>query len=131
MARPCEPIASSKLETYFQPSDIDGIETVHVLQGSDETPGSRDMIRSEHWRRTRKIGRGGFASVWLEECTFSQGFGGSGEGKLRAIKQIEFSSQFRSTDYKRELEIIAKFSHLKVSARWKIQFQEFSCSERF
>ncbi|KAJ9354378.1 hypothetical protein DTO027B9_4721 [Paecilomyces variotii] len=122
MARPCEPIASSTIETYFQPSDIDGIETVHVLQGSDETPGSRDMIRSEHWRRTRKIGRGGFASVWLEECTFSQGFGGSGEGKLRAIKQIEFSSQFRSTDYERELEIIAKFSHLKCESHFVKSF---------
>ncbi|KAJ5246737.1 Tetratricopeptide-like helical [Penicillium chermesinum] len=96
---------------------------------SDEAPGLRDMTRSEYWRRTRKIGSGGFASVWLEECTFSQGLGGPREGKLRAIKQIEFDNQLRSTNYKHELEIIAKFSHLKYESHFVKSFGWYETSK--
>jgi hypothetical protein len=65
-----------------------------------------------HWQRQRKIGGGGFGSVWLEKCTKG---GKNRDIEVRAIKQIEISQQNSARiDYNRELEAIAKFSHWKV-----------------
>ena len=110
MARLPDLIRDSKLETYFPPGN--GIETVHTYHESDPTSQRRLVSRSEHWQRQRKIGGGGFGSVWLEKCTK----GGKNRNiEVRAIKQIEISQHHSARiDYNRELEAIAKFSHWKV-----------------
>lgn len=125
MARIPDLIRDSKLETYFLPDCT--VETVHTFQESDQTSGRRLVTRSEHWRRQRRVGRGGFGSVWLEKCTK----GGRPEvtaqdGAVRAVKQIDMDTRFGSIDYSRELEAIAKFSHSRVSLERKIYYKK-SC----
>jgi hypothetical protein len=112
MARMRDLIRDSMLETEFLPD-----ETVHRFQESDPISGRRLVTRSEHWRRQRRIGFGGFGSVWLENCTK----GGRQDDRdqdaraVRAVKQIDIDTQLGSIDYSRELEAIAKFSHSRVS----------------
>lgn len=115
-------IRDSKLETHFLPG-----ETVHTFQESDSISGRRLVTRSEHWRRQRRIGGGGFGSVWLETRTK----GGSPRlaqdvGTVRAVKQIDMDTRLGSIDYKlydRELEAIAKFSHSRVSLRKSLHYE--------
>jgi hypothetical protein len=57
-------ILDSKLETSFLPNC-----TVHTFQESDLKSRQRLVTRSEHWRRQKKIGGGGFGTVWLETYT--------------------------------------------------------------
>jgi hypothetical protein len=112
MARLPDLVRDSKLETHFLPGDI--VETVHTYHEPDPTSQRRLVSRSEHWQRQRRIGGGGFGSVWLEKCTE-----GHHDIQVRAIKRIEISAQ---VDYNRELEAIAKFSHRKV---WLHQLTPF------
>ena len=108
MARLPDLIRDSKLETHFLPGDL--VETVHTYHEPDPTS-RRQISRSEHWQRQRKIGGGGFGNVWLEKCTK----GGNHDNEVRAIKQIDITGQHSGgIDYNRELEAIAKFSHRKV-----------------
>jgi hypothetical protein len=109
MARISDLILDSKLETHFLPDC-----TVHTFQESDPNSRQRLVIRSEHWRRQRKIGGGGFGTVWLETCT--QGSRGTTQNApVRAVKQIDLDPRLGKIDYNRELEVIAKFSHTRVS----------------
>ena len=48
-----------------------------------------------------------FGIVWLERC-----IQGNSEGKVRAVKKVR---KLESSDYYRELEAIALFSHSNVS----------------
>lgn len=105
MARLPDLVRDSKLETHF----LSGVETVHTYHESDPTSRRRLVPRSEHWQRERKIGRGGFGSVWVEKCTK-----GHRNIEVRAVKQIEIDHGSARIDYNRELEAIAKFSHQKV-----------------
>jgi hypothetical protein len=114
MARISDLIRDSKLETYFLPDS--GVETVHKFQESDPTSGLRLVTRSEHWQRQKRIGGGGFASVWLEKCTKGGRPGSTAQdGAVRAVKQIDTDTRLGSIDFNRELEAIAKFSHPRVS----------------
>ncbi|CEJ58057.1 Putative WD40 repeat [Penicillium brasilianum] len=108
MARMRDLIRDSKLETEFL---LD--ETVHRFQESDPISGRRLVTRSEHWRRQKRIGFGGFGSVWLEICNKGgrQDHRNQDGRAVRAVKQIDIDMQFGSIDYSRELEAIAKFSH--------------------
>ncbi|KAJ5906473.1 Tetratricopeptide-like helical [Penicillium subrubescens] len=107
MARISDLILDSKLETHFLPDC-----TVHTFQESDPNSRQRLVIRSEHWRRQRKIGGGGFGTVWLETCT--QGSRGTTQNApVRAVKQIDLDPRLGKLDYNRELEAIAKFSHTR------------------
>ena len=120
MARVSDLIRDSKLETHFLPG-----ETVHTFQESDPISGRRLVTRSEHWRRQRRIGGGGFGSVWLEERT-KGGRLRQDAGAVRAVKQIDMDTRLGSIDYKlydRELEAIAKFSHSRVGIRWMLYYE--------
>ncbi|OQE13507.1 hypothetical protein PENFLA_c047G06958 [Penicillium flavigenum] len=109
MARIPDLIRDFKLETYFLPDCT--VETVHRFQESDSASGQRLVTRLEHWRRQRRVGNGGFGSVWLEKCIQGGRPGDIQDGAVRAVKQIDKDTRFGSIDYNRELEAIAKFSH--------------------
>ncbi|CAP92761.1 Calcium/calmodulin-dependent protein kinase type [Penicillium chrysogenum] len=109
MAQIPDLIRDSKLETYFLPDCT--VETVHRFQESDSASGQRLVTRLEHWRRQRRVGNGGFGTVWLEECIKAGRPGGTQDGTVRAVKQIDMDTRFGSIEYNRELEAIAKFSH--------------------
>ena len=119
MAQIPDLIRDSKLETYFLPDCT--VETVHRFQESDSASGQRLVTRLEHWRRQRRAGNGGFGTVWLEECIKAGRPGGTQDGTVRAVKQIDMDTRFGSIDYNRELEAIAKFSHSRVSLYRKIE----------
>ncbi|KAJ5573296.1 Tetratricopeptide-like helical [Penicillium hetheringtonii] len=105
MTRLPDLVGDSNLETHFVSDN--SLETIHIYHESDPTSRRRVVARSEHWKRLRRIGGGGYSTVWLEEC--SQG---SRNGiKVRAVKQIETGGRFNRIDFNRELETIAKFSH--------------------
>ena len=92
----------SKLDTQFH-SDPEYIQHVQYVSGS--TPTQRRVRKEERWKRERALGSGGSGIVWLERC-----IQGDSEGKVRAVKKIQ-----KCSNYYRELEAIALFSHSKVS----------------
>lgn len=99
-------VRDNKLETDFA-----GKFTIHHYDDSDGEEHRPSNQRSEHWEDDGLLGRGGFGDVLLQRCV---------EGKhiheLRAVKKIARSiSQAKQSDYMRELETIAKFSHRRVS----------------
>ncbi|KAF2266209.1 kinase-like protein [Lojkania enalia] len=98
MSRISDLVADSKLDAQFRKDS-----TSHVFHERDPVSGYR-YIRQEHWRRERRTGTGGAASVWLEQCVQ-----GKRDIELRAVKQ--FPKPARVEEYLRELECIAKFSH--------------------
>ncbi|KKK21344.1 hypothetical protein ARAM_002632, partial [Aspergillus rambellii] len=100
-------VRDSELETHFRPDC--SIETVHTYHQRSVRSRRQPLPRSEHWRRVKRIGGGGFGSVWLEQCTQ----GGRGDGEVRAVKQIEIDQHSTQLDCYRELEAIAKFSQRK------------------
>ena len=94
----------SKLEAQFLP---DSKYTRHVTYVTGSSLRERRIRKEELWSKEKELGRGGFAIVWLERC-----IQGDGEGKLRAVKQVH---KVETSNYNRELEAIALFSHSKVS----------------
>ncbi|KAH8161060.1 hypothetical protein CIB48_g7180 [Xylaria polymorpha] len=78
-----------------------------------ETP---TVTRKEVWKRTKRIGAGGFGTVWLEKCIEGQE---SGNDKYRAVKVLRLPSSAQAQDAiaqcGRELEALAKFSQRKYS----------------
>ena len=108
MARLPDLVRDSKLETLFLTDG--GFETVHIFHEPDPSSRQRVVSRSEHWRRQRRIGGGGFGKVYLERCTK----GGRDDVKVRAVKEIDIDSHCVRINYNSELEAIAKFSHRKV-----------------
>ncbi|KAJ5370386.1 Tetratricopeptide-like helical [Penicillium cataractarum] len=105
MAQISDLIRDSRLDTYFLPDHR--VETVHAYRESDPTGQRRVVNRSEHWKREKKIGGGGYGDVWLEKCTS----GGQPNCTFRAVKQMTVDLKYGAIDYNRELEAIAKFSH--------------------
>lgn len=103
MPPPLDLVQDSKLDTSFPTVGL----TVHTFV---EPSGSRRRaVREEHWKRERRLGRGGYGQVFLERCI-------SGERgvALRALKVID-KHESRFAHFNRELEAIAKFSHQRVS----------------
>ncbi|KAL8746946.1 MAG: hypothetical protein Q9190_001108 [Brigantiaea leucoxantha] len=90
----------SKLDTHFH-SDPEYI--LHIRHVAGTTASQRKLRKEEKWKRERKLGRGGFGTVWSEKC-----IQGDNEGELRAVKEIPKSESY---DYNRELEAVALFSH--------------------
>ena len=94
----------SKLDTQFY---LDLGHTQHVKYVSGNTTTQRRVRKEEKWKKERRLGRGSFGIVWLERC-----IEGDSKGEVRAVKKI---LKLESSDYYRELEAIALFSHAKVS----------------
>ncbi len=87
--------------------------TLHNFHTSDRARGQRKVTVQKKWRRKKKLGQGGFGSVWLEE---------EQDGSLRAVKEIPQQDPSQSDiDYKRELLAMAKFS--RVSNYRNMHFQ--------
>jgi hypothetical protein len=102
-------VRDSKLDVRF-----DKGHTIHISYTTDPKSGQRAVPRYEAWCQKRRIGRGAFADVWLEECT--RGVSEDGIGRLRAVKQISTKQHGVKLEiFLRELEAISKFSHTKVS----------------
>lgn len=97
-------VQDSKLITRFAENGI----AVHTFFESDKA--RRRICREEHWRWERRLGRGGFGEVQLEKC-----IAGQRRGAMRAVKITDRQSKSsKPLDFKRELETIAKFSHVRV-----------------
>jgi hypothetical protein len=96
-------VRDSRLETTFPDQNT----TVHTFLGPDGV-GRRRIRQEEYWKKGELLGRGGFGAVWREQCV-----AGKEKGAMRAVKVIR--KQSHSVDLNRELEAIAKFSHIRVS----------------
>lgn len=94
----------SKLDTQFH-SDPEYTEHIQYVSGT--TLRQRRVRKEERWKRETQLGSGAFGIVWLERC-----IQGDSTGSLRAVKKVQ---KLESSDYHRELEAIALFSHSKVS----------------
>lgn len=70
-------------------------------------PASSSSLMQGTWIRKRKIGKGAFGTVWLENHLDSRR-----AGAVRAVKQIRKTSL--SNRPERELQVIAKFSQEEV-----------------
>ena len=105
MPRVSDLVLDAELETLFH-SDY----TIHTHTESGLNEQERSTIRAEYWKRQKRVGRGSFGCVWLEQC-----MQGQGEIELRAVKEvIKCPHATKKVDYNRELETILKFSHRKV-----------------
>jgi hypothetical protein len=101
-------VRDSQLEVSFPPDRPD--DTVHTYH--ERAPRlRRRLTRTEHWTRLRRIGHGGFARVYLEECTKPRA---TDKPTFRAVKKINIDKWSAHIDYTRELEAISKFSQPKV-----------------
>lgn len=104
MSRIPDLVQDNKLETSF-----DDKLTIHYYDDSDGEEHVRPNQRSEHWEEAGLLASGGFGEVSLQRCV---------EGKLihrlRAVKKIT-RPRTEQFDYATELEVIAKFSHRRVS----------------
>jgi hypothetical protein len=96
-------VQDSKLETQFH-SDPEHVQHIQYVSGS--APRQRKIRKEERWRREKWLGRGGFGTVESQVC-----IQGDSKGKVRAVKMMQ---KVASSDYHRELEAIALFSHHKV-----------------
>ena len=86
--------------------------TIHQYDESDDEGYSRSNRRTEYWKSSELLGRGGCGEVWLQRCVK-----GKRTYEWRAVKVIATStSSAKRLDYVSELEAIAKFSQKRVSA---------------
>ena len=97
-------VRDNKLETSF-----DDKFTIHHYDDEDDEEHRRSHHRSEYWEESELLAQGGFGEVLLQRCVK-----GTRTHELRAVKKIA-RSRARQFDYVSELEIIAKFSHRRVS----------------
>lgn len=81
--------------------------TQHVQSISEPNSGRRLDRREERWSKNKRLGRGTYGDVWLQQCIY-----GHGKGKVRAVKEIP---KEKACNYHSELEAIALFSHKMVS----------------
>lgn len=94
----------ARLDATFH-TDPDYTEHVDYVLASG--PDRKKIQQKERWKRQKRIGRGGFRTVYLERCIL-----GNKQGDLRAVKEIVKQG---CGAYDRELEAMALFSHFKVA----------------
>jgi hypothetical protein len=99
-------VRNLQLKTIFK----EGV-TIHSFNASHPSPSEQLAKNVELWYREKKIGSGGFSTVWLESTKLP-----NSKKRLRAVKQLPAvkSKQKLAKQYTRELEAIAMFSHRKV-----------------
>lgn len=85
--------------TKFLPDCVE-----HQRHVSNRDLGVRRQTKIERWKRTKKLGRGTFGEVWLEE---------EKEGRLRAVKIID-KDEKTSTDMMRLRELFAMANMAEV-----------------
>jgi hypothetical protein len=101
-------VRDSRLDTTF---DLNSRTVCHVSFITNLASRQRRVKTEVRWKRSKRIGAGGFGSIWLERCVE-----GGSLGQLRAVKEIaKQPDATHAVDYTRELEAIAKFSHERVS----------------
>jgi hypothetical protein len=98
--------SSSDLVDYFRlDATFDPIQAV-TRENVRAAKRTRRTVVKE-WKRTKRLGEGGFGTVWLEEETE--------EGHLRAVKEVSKNeSTTARIDYIRELVALGRLS--KVSS---------------
>ncbi|CAH0049178.1 unnamed protein product [Clonostachys solani] len=102
-------VRDSRLDTTF---DLNSRTVCHVSFITNLASRQRRVKTEVTWKRSKRIGAGGFGSIWLERCVE-----GGSLGQLRAVKEIaKQPDATHAVDYTRELEAIAKFSHERYSA---------------
>ncbi|MCJ1379352.1 hypothetical protein MMC17_002453 [Xylographa soralifera] len=89
-----------KLNASYDPKTNSTTET---RKWSDPSRGLRHIREVKTWKRVRKLGEGGCATVWLE-CEENT------PKVVRAIKVIQKPSNTSSTIYQRELEALGQLS---------------------
>ncbi|KAH6962015.1 kinase-like domain-containing protein [Ilyonectria sp. MPI-CAGE-AT-0026] len=101
-------VVESRIEAAWDP-ETEQTTQIRTVVG---VSASRRRLKSEEtWKRKRILGRGAYGTVWLEECIASSGQP-HGASHLRAIKEIRKHPYVSSaSEFYRELEAIAKFSH--------------------
>lgn len=101
-------VVESRIEAAWDP-ETEQTTQIRTVVG---VSASRRRLKSEEtWKRKRILGRGAYGTVWLEERTAGSG-PRDGESHLRAIKEIRKRPHVSSaSEFHRELEAIAKFSH--------------------
>jgi hypothetical protein len=106
-------IEHTRLDTRF-----DGDETVHIHTEIGSTASQRYSIREERWQLDSDLGHGAHGTIWLEKTV------GVSSPKYRAVKKVDKTrrrkQQSVAVDFTRELEIIARLSHPKVSSSPRI-----------
>ncbi|KAI1764987.1 kinase-like domain-containing protein [Hypoxylon sp. FL1150] len=108
-----ELVRDSRLEATFHPSPSTPIETTHEIRLS------RRVLHSETWIRERRLGNGGYGTVWLERRSE---MGSRASPQLRAVKELKVPRTQGGRDgYIRELEALAKFSKRRF-ARFFVRF---------
>lgn len=87
---------------------LEGNRTLYFNHIGDEAAGIRPERRADEWRRERKIGSGGFGTVWLERSI-------SKREQCRAVKEISCRAKTGLPNkFYHELEAIGKFSQEAV-----------------
>jgi serine/threonine protein kinase len=114
-------VRDSELDTH-----INHEYTVHVYSEPDPDSRRRAVLREEYWRRQSLIGGGSYRRVWLEKCEKGQR-----KIEVRAVKEIVTgkTGHCKPTNYNRELEAIAKFSHWKYERCFVKSYGWYKTSE--
>ncbi|KAH8121630.1 protein kinase-like protein [Trichoderma asperelloides] len=92
----------------------------HIFYESGSSARERHIRKEEKWERQKRLGEGGYGTVYLEKCVQ-----GDKQEKLRAVKMIK-SQDFK---YSRELDAIIKFSHHKYAHCFVQSFGWFEIDE--
>ncbi|KAH7131079.1 kinase-like domain-containing protein [Dactylonectria macrodidyma] len=100
-------VVESRIEAAWDP---EAEQTTQIRTAVGVSARRRRLKSEETWKRKRILGRGAYGTVWLEECIASSG-PRHGESDLRAIKEIHKRPHVSTSEFHRELEAIAKFSH--------------------
>ncbi|KAF7558250.1 hypothetical protein G7Z17_g92 [Cylindrodendrum hubeiense] len=100
-------VVDSKIEATWDP---EAKHTTQIRTAVGVSARRRRLKTEEKWERKRRLGRGAYGTVWLEKCIESSG-PRNGESDLRAVKEIHKLPNVSTSEFHRELEAIAKFSH--------------------
>ena len=93
-----------RLDASYDPLTLVTRETVRV---SDRARCKRQITVVKEWKRTKRIGRGAFGTVWLDR---------NRDEETRAVKEIakEDSGTSLKIDYKRELLALGRLSKVSL-----------------